>query len=450
MTTLKQLMSRPNPPIQSLIDSGCMMRIVQFLSSNDQTIQTIAVEILFDISSGSNISHIKILVDEYGIIPHLMTLISNPKKSSIHIQSILILGNIAIKSYEFKNIMITCGTIGLLIEILTLTCQKDKHIIVRALANICDEDNGIYPDYDAVKQILPIFTSIIQTPPDSSSSLSNDHNEQEMLDVACLGLFYLSKNPHPESIKSILEIEGIISKIFELLLSHQNFNIQTSLLKIISNISNDHSQIIFENLNILSQGKKVEKLILIFNEFFQKSDEIFTCSLNSGVIPIFLEILNHHLHGGRNKKKQGLALQAISNAFIHGNLNQKLFLVNQNCIPILCRYLNSKVSDAKTLIMIMDALHSVLQSIKENEEKKGMAIKNNFQGKQGQTEQNVKDLKTFLKVIDEANGFTSLESLQESRSKDVYHKTVNFLQNWYVDQDIHSSKKQKTNEDEDK
>eukprot|EP00615_Pteridomonas_danica_P011235 CAMPEP_0114335432 /NCGR_PEP_ID=MMETSP0101-20121206/5054_1 /TAXON_ID=38822 ORGANISM="Pteridomonas danica, Strain PT" /NCGR_SAMPLE_ID=MMETSP0101 /ASSEMBLY_ACC=CAM_ASM_000211 /LENGTH=157 /DNA_ID=CAMNT_0001467055 /DNA_START=1274 /DNA_END=1747 /DNA_ORIENTATION=+ len=138
----------------------------------------------------------------------------------------------------------------------------------------------------------------------------------------------------------------------------------------------------------------------------------------------------------QEKTEEEIIIHALSNAFIHGNLNQKLYLVEQGCIQVLSHVLNSNASnssnsiDFNTLILIIDAFHSLLQSTKEKEEE-DRNNDNNINVSYNNEANHPKDLKALLLEIDNVNGVSHIENLQDSSSEDVYHKAVAFLETWY-------------------
>lgn len=77
MTQLRQLLSKKNPPIQEVIDSGVVPRIIEFLANDDDpALQFEATWALTNIASGTS-ENIRVLI-EAGAVPKLVRLLSSP------------------------------------------------------------------------------------------------------------------------------------------------------------------------------------------------------------------------------------------------------------------------------------------------------------------------------------------------------------------------------------
>ena len=98
------------------------------------------------------------------------------------------------------------------------------------------------------------------------------------------------------------------------------------------------------------------------------------------------------------------AIWVISNIATGGNANQVMSVVEAGAIDAVCRVLS--VNDTKMLLVALDAIDQILKT--------GVA-------------QNC----DFLSFVDECDGITAIEGLQEHESDDVYQKAIHIIETYF-------------------
>lgn len=104
------------------------------------------------------------------------------------------------------------------------------------------------------------------------------------------------------------------------------------------------------------------------------------------------------------------AAWAISNATSGGLPEQIKILVQQGCIPPLCELLT--VNDSKIVMVALEGLENIL--------------------KVGDTESKASGQPNVMAiVINEAEGLTKIENLQQHENEDIYTKAVKILEQYF-------------------
>ncbi|OXB70877.1 UNVERIFIED_CONTAM: hypothetical protein H355_002592 [Colinus virginianus] len=180
---------------------------------------------------------------------------------------------------------------------------------------------------------------------------------------ACWALSYLSDGPN-ERIDAILE--AAVSRRLVELLGHSSPLVQTPALRTVGNIVTGNR------------------------------DQI-QCVLNEGLVPRLIELLKW---GDFDVRRE--AAWAVSNAASGGNDQQVEFLVISGCIGPLCELL--KTADVKIVSVALEALENVLRVGKVQMEAKKLPEN------------------PYCRLIEEVNGLTVLEKLQDAANQEIYDK----------------------------
>ncbi|KAL7979256.1 hypothetical protein Chor_015280, partial [Crotalus horridus] len=191
----KMLSKQKNPPINQVIESGIIPKLVEFLYYHDTpNLQFEAAWALTNIASGSS-KQTKAVVDANGI-QGLVVLLSSPH---IHIceQSVWALGNIAGDGPICRDTLISFGVIPPILN-------KNPH-----------------PPLDAVRQVLPALTCLLQ------------HKDKDIISDTCWAMSYLTDGSN-NRIQLVVET-GVLSRLVELLYSTE-LPILTPALRAIGNV----------------------------------------------------------------------------------------------------------------------------------------------------------------------------------------------------------------------
>jgi importin subunit alpha-6/7 len=104
------------------------------------------------------------------------------------------------------------------------------------------------------------------------------------------------------------------------------------------------------------------------------------------------------------------AAWAISNATSGGTAEQIKFLVHQGCIPPLCELLVAQ--DYKIVNVALEGLENILKVGEADAQQTGQP-------------------NMMAKAIDEADGLTKIEALQQHEAEAIYNKSVKILETYF-------------------
>ncbi|KAM6424244.1 importin subunit alpha-8 isoform 2-T3 [Liasis olivaceus] len=215
----KLLSKQKNPPINQVIESGVIPKLVEFLYHHDApNLQFEAAWALTNIASGTS-DQTKAVVEANGI-RGLVILLSSPH---VHIceQSVWALGNIAGDGPVYRDALIGFNVIPPLLSLVTpATPVGFLRNITWTLSNLCRNKNP-HPPLDAVKQVLPTLSCLLQ------------HKDKDILSDTCWAMSYLTDGAN-DRIQVVVET-GILPQLVELM-NNTELPILTPALRTIGNI----------------------------------------------------------------------------------------------------------------------------------------------------------------------------------------------------------------------
>ena len=206
------------PPIDEVMQKGCVAQLVKFLERGDcPKLQFEAAWAITNVASGTTEQTFALL--KLGAVPALVTLLLSPD-TAVKEQGVWALGNIAGDSYQCRDYVLAQGVMPYLIE---LTRESNKGTLRR---NATWSISNLFRGKPAplMQLIQPAVRPLVELLKSSDTQLIQD---------ACWALSYISDG---DNLKIQVLIEAGACVLLVGLLMHQDRPVQTPALRVVGNI----------------------------------------------------------------------------------------------------------------------------------------------------------------------------------------------------------------------
>ena len=396
----KVLSVNENPPIQAVVDSGVVPRLVSLLPRDDWVeLQFEAAWAVSNVASGTQ-QHTHLVI-QLEAVPQFVRLLESPSEE-VREQATWAIGNIAGDSADCRNYILSLGAMPLLIKAIGIPVSKVTILrnAVWALSNLCRSKPP--PPLDAVAPALPVLAGLL------------NHHDKEVMTDACWAISYISDGPI-ERIQRVLQ-SNVIDKVIAMLTA-PSVAMQTPALRTIGNVvtGNDvQTQVIIDHgalaafhflLNHPRRAIKKEACWCLSNVTAGSVDQIQSI-IAADLYPVVKNLLDAPEY---EVKKE--AVWCIANTTSGGTKEQLRYLVDIGILDPLCRILT--LYDLKIVTVALEALENFLQL-----------------GQDDMKERNL-NANPYAAMLVTNGGYELIEALQEHQSPELYNQSVSVIETYF-------------------
>eukprot|EP01083_Nonionella_stella_P318593 1165384_1 len=366
-TYMRKLLSISDPPIQAIVDSGALPRLVQFLTFDHfEELQHQAVWAVGNITSG-NTEHTAAVIKE-GAVPIFVSLLDSTS-NDVKEESLRSLSNIAGDNSDCSNLVLSCGVLDKLMPLfesvsgINIPTQLPLSLLQKATWAISNLSRGC-PSQQYTQLILKALDIMLAS------------KDEEILADSCWALSYLtdpqnSKQYVTQHIEMITGKKSDDNNIYRLLIDlllHSSSHVRHPALRTIGNIVSNHeaAECVINSGVLVHLSKlfstethktiKRELCWTLSNITAGSTDQIEAVIRADLIPPLIGELQSTSFEVSKE------AVWAISNATVSGTDAQIQYLVANDAIDALCQFCIKSPGIGKSILVALEAIENILNA----------------------------------------------------------------------------------------
>jgi importin subunit alpha-1 len=400
MRLRKILSMGQEPPIQQVLDTNILPRLISYLGRHDNYhLQFEAAWILTNIASGET-SYTQSIINANGMAP-LIALLDTPHED-VKEQVVWALGNIMGDCNSFRDHGIQHGVVPAILRNFKPQIQRisTTHNMIWTISNICRGKPS--PPLDIIMPVIPHLASVLK------------FDEEDILSDTCWALCYITDGEN-ERIESVVKT-GVCMRLVELITAPST-KVKIPALRTIGNIAtgSDHlTQHIIDSgaINVLRnqldcQQRQIRKeSIWTLSNIAAGSQQQIQQLIDCKVIP---KIIRMSIDEEFSIRKE--ALWTLANVTSGGTESQVEYLVHNGCLESF----NSITicNDTKITQVALEALENILKCGEKERRNRSL------------------QLNPYVEPMETIGVIESLEDLQEHQDMVIYNHAIRLLENYF-------------------